>query len=106
MIVCGGGSPGAKSSPEARPPLMEVSPIARYRVKDDVDLGWNALRRAATARIDLKYKTLREHELNEVLGQLWAKYAHALSRGEVIELEPEYETWLRESLPMPQGDEN
>ena len=79
--------------------------MARYRTKDPVDLAWNALRRAATARLDMKYRTLREEELNQVLSQLWTKFSLALGRGELVELEPEYEQWIRDALPRP-ADEN
>lgn len=80
--------------------------MARYRQKDSVDLAWNQLRRAATARIDLKYRTLRENELNDVLSQLWGKFEQSLGSGELIELEPEYEQWVRDALPMPRVDED
>ena len=79
--------------------------MARYRTKDPVDLACNALRRAATARLDMKYRTLREEELNQVLSQLWTKFSLALGRGELVELEPEYEQWIRDALPRP-SDEN
>ena len=79
--------------------------MARYRTKDPVDLAWNAIRRTATARIDLKYRMLREEELNEVLSQLWTKFSMALGRGEVLELDPEYEQWVRDALPLPKTDE-
>lgn len=72
--------------------------MARYREKDEVDLAWNAIRRAATARVDLEVKTYRERRLNEVLGQLWHTFSRALSMGEVLELEPEYEVWVKDAL--------
>jgi hypothetical protein len=80
--------------------------MARYRKKDEVDLAWNALRAAATARINLKYKILREREVDDVLGQLWTKFERSLASGELLELEPEYERWVRDALPLPQFDAN
>lgn len=72
--------------------------MARYREKDEVDLRWNAIRRAATARVDLEVKTYREKRLNDVLTKLWNTFAVALSQGDVVELEPEYETWVSDAL--------
>lgn len=61
-------------------------------------MAWNALRRAATARVDLEVKTYRERRLNEVLSELWTKFAAGLNTGEVLELTPEYEQWVEDSL--------
>lgn len=72
--------------------------MARYREKDEVDLRWNAIRRAATARIDLEVKTYREKRLNDVLSQLWNTFAVALSQGDIVELEPEYEQWVADAV--------
>jgi hypothetical protein len=72
--------------------------LARYRTKDEVDLRWNAIRRAATARVDLEVKTYREKRLNDVLSELWTTFSRALSQGDVVELEPEYEQWVKDAL--------
>lgn len=74
--------------------------MARYRTKDEVDLRWNAIRRAATARVDLDVKTYREARLNEVLSQLWTKFSIALGQGDIVELEPEYESWISDALDL------
>jgi len=72
--------------------------LARYRTKDEVDLRWNAIRRAATARVDLEVKTYREKRLNDVLSELWTTFSRALSQGDIVELEPEYEQWVKDAL--------
>ena len=74
--------------------------IARYRTKDEVDLRWNAIRRAATARVDLEVKTYREKRLNDVLTQLWTTFSRALGEGDIVELEPEYEKWVSDALDL------
>ena len=74
--------------------------MARYRTKDEVDLRWNAIRRAATARVDLEVKTYRERRLNEVLSELWTTFSRALSAGDVVELEPEYEQWVKDAVHL------
>ena len=72
--------------------------MARYRTKDEVDLRWNAIRRAATARVDLEVKTYREKRLNDVLTELWTTFSRALSEGDIVELEPEYEQWVKDAV--------
>jgi hypothetical protein len=74
--------------------------LARYRTKDEVDLRWNAVRRAATARIDLETKAWRERRLNEVLSELWTNFAEGINQGEILELEPEYEQWIADALNL------
>lgn len=74
--------------------------MARYRTKDEIDLRWNSLRRAATARVRLEAKAWEERRLNTVLSQLWTQFAKGLDRGEVLELEPEYEQWIEDALKM------
>ena len=74
--------------------------MARYREKDEVDLRWNAIRRAATARVDLEVKTYREKRLNDVLSQLWRTFSAALSQGDIVELEPEYEQWVADAVNL------
>lgn len=72
--------------------------MAKYILKSETDLRWNAIRRAATARIDLETKTWRERRLNEVLDNLWQQFSAALNRGDLVELEPEYEIWVRDAV--------
>lgn len=74
--------------------------MARYRTKDETDLRWNAIRRAATARVDLEVKTWRERYLNDVLSELWSRYAAGLNEGEVRELDPEYGKWIADALKV------
>ena len=79
-------------------------PTARYRSKDDVDLAWNRVRRRLTRELDTQVQDWREEALNKLLGDAWIKYADRLGRGEVIELEAEYEEWvgkaLEENVPL------
>lgn len=72
--------------------------MARYRSKDETDLRWNRIRRRITRELDIQLADWREEALNNLLSQAWTKYAASLSTGDVIELEPEYETWVAKAL--------
>lgn len=73
--------------------------MARYRVKDDVDLRWNKIRRRITREVDLQIADFREELLNRLLGQAWQDYAEAISSGRVLELEAQYEsTFVKQAL--------
>ena len=74
--------------------------MPRYIEKNEVQLRWNAIRRAATARIDLEVKTYRERRLNVVLAALQDRFTASLDQGELLDLEPEYETWIDDSLSL------
>ena len=66
--------------------------MARYRIKDDVDLRWNRIRRRITREVDLQIADFREELLNRLLGEAWNDYAEAISEGRVLELEAKYES--------------
>lgn len=72
--------------------------MARYRQKDNIDLSWNAIRRAITMKIDLECKTWREYRLNEELAGAWQEFAKALGTGEVLEVDPETGAWVKDAL--------
>lgn len=72
--------------------------MARYRTKDSVDLTWNAIRRAATARVRLETKAWEERRLNDVLSELWNRFEAGLHRGDVQELEEDYGQWVKDAL--------
>lgn len=65
--------------------------MARYRQKDSVDLAWNKIRRQITRDLDTAMMNLREEILNTALSDGWDRFQTALSQGQVLELEAEYE---------------
>lgn len=83
--------------------------MARYRHKDDTDLRWNRIRRRITMELDAQIRDWREEALNTLLSNAWEEYAKALSTGETIEVEAEYEAWvaraLNDNIALPAPDE-
>lgn len=72
--------------------------MARYRQKDETDLRWNRVRRRITRELDIQIADWREEAPNDLLAAAWQKYAAALSTGEVLELETDYEAWVARAL--------
>jgi hypothetical protein len=72
--------------------------MARYRQKDDIDLGWNNVRRRITRELDLQIAEVRERMLNDLLGAAWNQYKASLAKGEILALEPKYETFVAQVL--------
>jgi len=64
--------------------------VARYRHRDEIDLGWNKIRRRITAEIDIEMRNVREEILNVALWKAWEDYAAALGEGRVPEIEGQY----------------
>lgn len=64
--------------------------MARYRIKDDVDLAWNRIRRRLTRELDTEIQNAREEALNELLGKAWTDYTQAIGEGRVPEVEGKY----------------
>lgn len=74
--------------------------MARYMVKNDTDLAWNHIRRVATAQVRLEARAWEERRLNEVLAPLQERFEAAITSGELRELEPGYETWVKDALTV------
>jgi hypothetical protein len=75
-----------------------VSPIARYRTKDEIDLRWNRIRRRITRELDLQIADFREEALNDLLSDAFTQYAKSLQTGEVLELETRYASFVSDVL--------
>lgn len=72
--------------------------MARYRVKDDIDLTWNRIRRGLTRELDTNIQNFREELLNKLLGDAWNEYATAIESGEKLELESGMKDWVTAAL--------
>lgn len=72
--------------------------MARYRDKDETDMAWNRMRRRITRELDTQIQDWREIALNTLLASAWDKYVASLNSGEVLELEPAYESWVSQAL--------
>lgn len=73
--------------------------MPKYRLKSEEELVWNAVRRAATARIRLKHAAMMEHELNDVLPQLQVEFQNMVQAGNLPELdEAHLKEWVKDAV--------
>ena len=73
--------------------------VAKYRPKSEPELIWNAVRRTATAEINLQAQAWKEARLNDILPPLQVAVDRALKRGRVPQLEePKFEGWVKKTL--------
>ena len=72
--------------------------MARYRLKSSEELVWNAVRRAATARIHLEAAAWKEARLNDVLPALQMEFHKRLQDGDLPALEHEWKEWVESSI--------
>lgn len=84
--------------------------MARYRLKSDEEMAWNAVRRAATARVSLEAAAWKERRLNDILPGLQVEFHKMLQTGNLPELEVEYEEWVERSIKamrsgLPESEE-
>lgn len=72
--------------------------MARYRQKSREEMVWNAIRRAATAKIRLEAAAWQEERLNAILPELQLEFTRALNAGNMPKLEAEFEQWVDDAL--------
>ena len=72
--------------------------MPKYRLKTDEEMAWNAVRRAARARIRLEAAAWEEKRQNDILPGLQVEFHKKLSGGNLPEIEADYEAWLEISL--------
>jgi hypothetical protein len=72
--------------------------MARYRLKSDEEMAWNAVRRAASARVKLEASAWSERRLNDVLPGLQVEFHKMLQTGVLPELAVDYEEWVERTV--------
>lgn len=68
--------------------------MAKYRVKDQLELDWNRIRRRLVRELDTQIADWREEAVNRILSGAWEKYTEAIAQGKTVELEAQYETFV------------
>ena len=83
--------------------------MARYRLKSEEEIAWNAVRRAVTARVRLEAAAWTEKRLNDLLPPLQIEFQKVLHDGYLPQLEADYEVWVDDAISAmrrPQLEEN
>lgn len=76
--------------------------MARYRLKSEEELAWNAIRRELTAKVSLEAAAWKEARLNELLPTMQVEFQKMLKKGDLPKLEADYEKWLEAALAAMQ----
>ena len=74
--------------------------MPRYRLKSREEMAWNAVRRAATAKLRLEAAAWLESRLNEELPALQHEFQRMLNAGRLPELEADYEKWIEDAMKV------
>lgn len=72
--------------------------MSRYRTKSREEMVWNAIRRAATAKIRLESQAWMEERLNALLPELQQEFTRTLNAGNMPKLEADFEKWVEDAL--------
>lgn len=72
--------------------------MARYRTKSREEMVWNAIRRAATAKVRLEAAAWQEERLNAILPELQLEFTKTLNAGNIPALEADFEQWVADAL--------
>lgn len=69
-----------------------------FTPKTEEALAWDLVKAAVRAKVNLEIAAYRNRRINEVLSELWPAFQAALSGEELLELEPEFESWVRDAV--------
>lgn len=72
--------------------------MAKYRLKSEEELVWNALRRAASAQVQLEATAWKEKRLNDLLPNLQVEFQRMVQKGNLPELDQAHlRQWVRDA---------
>lgn len=69
-----------------------------FKPKSEEALAWDLVKFAVRSKVNLEVAEYRNRRVNEMLGELWPAFQAALSGEVLLEIEPEMETWVRDSI--------
>ena len=72
--------------------------MAKYRLKSEEEMAWNAVRRAVSAKLRLEATAWLEKRMNDELPALQVEFQRTLSAGALPELEADFEKWVEDAL--------
>lgn len=71
---------------------------AGYKPKTEVDLAWDVVKKGVAARVNLEVGIYRARRTNELLTEYWKEFKTGLVNGNVLQLEPGFDTWVKDAL--------
>lgn len=73
--------------------------MPKYRLKSEEELVWNAVRRAATAQVNLEALAWKERRINDILPALQVEFQRMVQDGNLPELDEKHmKQWVKQAL--------
>lgn len=72
--------------------------MPHFRSKTEDELAWDLVKAAVRARVNLEVSSYRNRRVNEMLTELWPAFQASLSGETILEIDPEYETWISDAI--------
>ena len=69
-----------------------------FSPKSEEQLAWDLVKAAVRNQVNLETFAYRNRRINEILSEVWPAFQASLSGEEVLEIDPEYATWVTEAL--------
>ena len=76
--------------------------MARYRLKSQEELAWNAVRRELTAKVSLEAAAWKEARLNDLLPAMQVEFQKMIQKGDLPKLDADYKSWLEAAFAAMQ----
>ena len=69
-----------------------------FTPKTEDELAWDLVKAAVRAKVNLEVAAYRNRRVNEILGELWPAFQASLNGEEILQIEPDYGTWVADAL--------
>lgn len=69
-----------------------------FTPKTEEELAWDLVKAAVRSRVNLEVAAYRNRRVNEILAELWPAFQASLNGEDILEIDPEYETWVAGAL--------
>jgi predicted LPLAT superfamily acyltransferase len=69
-----------------------------FTPKTEEQLAWDLVKAAVRSQVNLEVANYRNRRINEILAELWPAFEAALMGETILELDPQYETWVSNAL--------
>ena len=74
--------------------------MPHFRSKTEDELAWDLIKAAVRSKVNLEVAAYRNRRVNEMLSELWPAYQASLSGETILEIEPEFETWITDAIQV------
>jgi hypothetical protein len=69
-----------------------------FTPKTEEELAWDLVKSAVRAKVNLEVAAYRNRRVNEILAELWPAFQASLNGETILEIEPDYGTWVADAI--------